>query len=85
LCFTKHAVGLSSCGPGLVNALPCSRVFVSSMATANRPWCWQVYHAIEAGEFGPYEEFEPILYSLREGRDYYLLAHDWASYLDAQV
>jgi starch phosphorylase len=44
----------------------------------------EVYHAIEAGEFGPYEEFEPILYSLREGRDYYLLAHDWPSYLDAQ-
>ncbi|XP_024378554.1 uncharacterized protein [Physcomitrium patens] len=44
----------------------------------------QVYHSIEAGDFGPYEEFEPILYSLREGRDYYLLAHDWPSYLDAQ-
>jgi starch phosphorylase len=44
----------------------------------------EVYHAIESGEFGPYEEFEPILYSLREGRDYYLLAHDWPSYLDAQ-
>lgn len=44
----------------------------------------EVYHAIEAGEFGPYKEFEPILYSLRDGRDFYLLAHDWPSYLDAQ-
>jgi glucan phosphorylase len=33
---------------------------------------------------GPAETWEPILNSLSNGNDYYLLAHDFPSYLEAQ-
>lgn len=39
---------------------------------------------MQQGAFGPGEQFEPILAPLWLGNDYYLLAHDFAAYLDAQ-
>ncbi|GJP62124.1 hypothetical protein CLOP_g19218 [Closterium sp. NIES-67] len=44
----------------------------------------QVMRTIEAGVFGPPDDFRPLLESLGGGNDYFLLSHDWASYLDAQ-
>jgi hypothetical protein len=49
------------------------------------PLLCQVYSCIEAGVFGPASDFRPILDSLQHGNDYYLLAHDFPSYLEAQV
>ncbi|CAI5976231.1 unnamed protein product [Closterium sp. NIES-65] len=45
----------------------------------------QVVRTIEAGVFGPADDFRPLLESLGGGNDYFLLSHDWPSYLDAQV
>eukprot|EP00897_Mesotaenium_endlicherianum_P009871 jgi/Mesen1/8912/ME000545S08411 len=45
----------------------------------------QVFHSIERGAFGPWEDFRQLVESLRHGNDFYLLAHDWPSYLDAQL
>eukprot|EP00850_Spirogloea_muscicola_P019000 SM000180S03525 [mRNA] locus=s180:200233:205474:- [translate_table: standard] len=44
----------------------------------------QVFHTIEVGTFGPYDDFRPVLDPLRQGHDNYLISHDWPSYLDAQ-
>ncbi|CAI5996573.1 unnamed protein product [Closterium sp. NIES-64] len=44
----------------------------------------QVVRTIEAGVFGPADDFRPLLESLGGGNDYFLLSHDWPSYLDAQ-
>lgn len=46
---------------------------------------WQVYSCIEAGVFGPASDFRSILDSLQHGNDFYLLAHDFPSYLEVQV
>lgn len=43
----------------------------------------QVFRTIEGGVFGSVEDFQPILDSVRQN-DYFLLVHDWPSYLDAQ-
>lgn len=45
----------------------------------------QVYSCIEGGAFGPASDFRALLDSLQHGNDYYLLAHDFPSYLEAQV
>eukprot|EP00850_Spirogloea_muscicola_P005963 SM000028S10057 [mRNA] locus=s28:122400:123239:+ [translate_table: standard] len=44
----------------------------------------QVFHTIEVGTFGPYDDFRPVLDPLQQGHDNYLISHDWPSYLDAQ-
>jgi starch phosphorylase len=44
-----------------------------------------VLASIEAGNYGDANTFAPILDSMRHGHDYYLLAVDWNSYLDAQA
>ncbi|CAI5533963.1 unnamed protein product [Closterium sp. Naga37s-1] len=44
----------------------------------------QVVRTIEAGVFGLADDFRPLLESLGGGNDYFLLSHDWPSYLDAQ-
>lgn len=44
-----------------------------------------VFKTIRSGKFGNPVDFEPVLNSMENGNDRYLLAHDWASYLDAQA
>jgi len=44
----------------------------------------EVLAMIQLGTFGPAETFGPILQCLDGPNDYYLLAHDFVSYLDAQ-
>ena len=39
---------------------------------------------LRAGEFGSSEHIEPLLHVLRPENDYYLVRHDFQSYLDAQ-
>lgn len=39
---------------------------------------------IQSGVFGPYALFEPLVAPLWHGDDYYLLAHDFRSYIEAQ-
>lgn len=43
-----------------------------------------VLERLRAGDFGPAEEINPILHVLRPENDYYLVRHDFLSYLDAQ-
>jgi len=43
-----------------------------------------VFSMIRSGKFGDPTDFEPVLNSIEDGRDRYLLAHDFASYLDCQ-
>ncbi len=45
----------------------------------------EVFKTIRSGKFGNPVDFEPVLNSMENGNDRYLLAHDWASYLDAQA
>jgi len=52
------------------------------------PWdhrLQDVFKTIRSGKFGNPVDFEPVLNSMENGNDRYLLAHDWASYLDAQA
>ena len=47
----------------------------------------QFQHAInliQSGHFGWADYFQPLIDSITGGRDYYLLANDFASYLQAQ-
>jgi len=44
----------------------------------------RVVKQIQSGMFGPADVFKPLLDTLFNGNDFYLLAHDWPSYLDAQ-
>lgn len=43
-----------------------------------------VFEAIEAGMFGPAEQFEGLVKSIAEHGDYYLVTDDFVSYLQAQ-
>jgi len=43
-----------------------------------------VLKLIRSGKFGDPVEFEPLLDSIEHGKDRYLLAHDFASYVDCQ-
>ena len=40
---------------------------------------------IKGGEFGWDDFFEPMVSSITTGSDYYLLANDFPSYIEAQV
>ena len=44
-----------------------------------------VVSLIRKGEFGWADFFEPVMDSITSGGDYYLLANDFPSYIDAQV
>ena len=44
-----------------------------------------VVNMIRSGKFGNPVDFEPVLNSIENGKDRYLVAHDFASYLDAQA
>ncbi|KAJ1487587.1 hypothetical protein T484DRAFT_1744944 [Baffinella frigidus] len=51
------------------------------------PWdarLTNVFSMIRSGKFGNPADFEPVLNSIEDGRDRYLLAHDFASYLECQ-
>lgn len=52
---------------------------------AHAPHVGQVLSTVEAGAFGTPEAFKSILGPIRSSNDYYLIGHDWSSYLDAQV
>lgn len=43
-----------------------------------------VFSTIRSGKFGNPVDFEPVLNSIENGNDRYLLAHDFASYLECQ-
>ena len=43
-----------------------------------------VFKCIQKGTFGPSDLFEPLIHSIAEGGDYYLVSDDFGSYLDAQ-
>jgi len=43
-----------------------------------------VLEALREGRFGDFEVFAPLIDTLTLGNDYYLISHDFASYLDAQ-
>lgn len=43
-----------------------------------------VFRTIRSGKFGNPVDFEPVLNSMENGNDRYLLAHDFASYLECQ-
>jgi glycogen phosphorylase len=44
-----------------------------------------VVNMIRSGKFGNPVDFEPVLNSIENGKDRYLVAHDFASYLNAQA
>ena len=44
-----------------------------------------VVSLIRKGEFGWADFFEPVMDSITSGGDYYLLANDFPSYIEAQV
>jgi starch phosphorylase len=45
-----------------------------------------VFNVIQSGTFGAYERFRPLVDSIRQaGRDFYLVSHDFAAYLNAQA
>jgi starch phosphorylase len=44
----------------------------------------EVFNMVRSGKFGNPADFEPVLNSIEDGRDRYLLAHDFASYLECQ-
>eukprot|EP00284_Hemiselmis_tepida_P013683 CAMPEP_0174937548 /NCGR_PEP_ID=MMETSP1355-20121228/60771_1 /TAXON_ID=464990 /ORGANISM="Hemiselmis tepida, Strain CCMP443" /LENGTH=842 /DNA_ID=CAMNT_0016184403 /DNA_START=3 /DNA_END=2531 /DNA_ORIENTATION=- len=44
----------------------------------------KVFSTIRSGKFGNPVDFEPVLNSIENGADRYLLAHDFASYLECQ-
>lgn len=44
----------------------------------------EVLHMIGLGIFGDAKTFEPLIYSLQDGRDRYLLSYDFQDYLRAQ-
>jgi starch phosphorylase len=44
-----------------------------------------VLSMIRSGKFGNPVDFEPVINSIENGKDRYLVAHDFASYLDAQA
>eukprot|EP00281_Chroomonas_sp_CCMP1168_P020312 CAMPEP_0206226596 /NCGR_PEP_ID=MMETSP0047_2-20121206/8180_1 /ASSEMBLY_ACC=CAM_ASM_000192 /TAXON_ID=195065 /ORGANISM="Chroomonas mesostigmatica_cf, Strain CCMP1168" /LENGTH=893 /DNA_ID=CAMNT_0053649703 /DNA_START=88 /DNA_END=2769 /DNA_ORIENTATION=+ len=51
------------------------------------PWdnrLQDVFKTIRSGKFGNPVDFEPVLNSIEDGNDRYLLAHDFASYLECQ-
>merc|ERR1712167_249639 len=43
-----------------------------------------VINMIRSGQFGNPADFEPVITSIENGQDRYLVAHDFASYLDCQ-
>lgn len=43
-----------------------------------------VFDAIQKGIFGTPELFEPLIHSIAEGGDHYLVSDDFQSYIDAQ-
>lgn len=43
-----------------------------------------VFDEIRKGTFGSPESFEPLIHSIEEGGDYYLVSDDFQSYIDAQ-
>jgi len=44
-----------------------------------------VVNMIRSGKFGNPVDFEPVLNSIENGKDRYLVAHDFASYIDCQA
>lgn len=44
-----------------------------------------MFKTVRSGKFGPPVDFEPVLNSIENGNDRYLLAHDFASYIDCQA
>jgi starch phosphorylase len=55
---------------------------------AGTPWdrrLEEVFKTIRSGKFGNPVDFEPVLNSIENGNDRYLLAHDFPAYLDAQA
>ena len=49
------------------------------------PQYTRVTDLIRNGEFGWDDFFEPMVTSITSGSDYYLLANDFPSYIEAQV
>lgn len=43
-----------------------------------------VFDSIKKGTFGTPELFEPLIHSIAEGGDYYLVSDDFQSYIEAQ-
>lgn len=43
----------------------------------------KVFHAIESGDFGSPEEFKPLIESIRDHGDYYLVTDDFDLFLEA--
>jgi len=46
---------------------------------------YRVLHMISQGFFGPYETFRPVIEPLINRNDYYLVADDFPSYIQAQI
>ena len=44
----------------------------------------KVFHAIESGIFGAYDNFRPLIDAVRDHGDYYLVSDDFRSYLATQ-
>ena len=42
-----------------------------------------MFHAIESGDFGSPEEFKPLIESIRDHGDYYLVTDDFDLFLEA--
>ena len=44
-----------------------------------------VFDEIRKGTFGSQDLFEPLMYAIEDGGDYYLVSDDFGSYMDAQA